>query len=98
MDSQTLAQTYVQHKGRWFFVSTINRRSSAMTETELWYAETLVWEWNPETRKRGRMVGQCEGARNSIVTHQEVMGQLYHYGKLVDQQPRPRANRGEKLW
>ena len=44
-----LVQSYIEEK---YFVSTMYRRSSAMTETPIWYYETMVWEWDKETRQR----------------------------------------------
>jgi hypothetical protein len=41
-----------------FFISTIHRRSSAMLAPDTWYYETLVWEWNYETKQRGAIVDQ----------------------------------------
>lgn len=82
MDSQKLIQTHVQHEGKWFFVSTINRRSSIMTETDFWYSETMAWQWNPETRQRGRLVAQDEDTRNSIAMHQKIVSMLFDHGKI----------------
>lgn len=46
-----LIQSYVQDK---YFVSTVHRQSSALlAQGDVWYYETLVWEWNSETKERG---------------------------------------------
>lgn len=44
--------TYLKGK---YFISTIYRQSSAMVE-DCWYFETMAWEWNEKTKKRGSIV------------------------------------------
>jgi len=44
-----LIQSYVKNK---YFISTIHRESSAMTDTPIWYYETMVWGWDKEIRQR----------------------------------------------
>ena len=78
--SKTLAQTYVWHEGHGFFVSTINRRSSAALAHGAEYAETIVWEWDGKTRERNRIVGQGESSKDSIYTHQKLVERLYRTG------------------
>lgn len=53
--SQRLIQSYVKDK---YFVSTIYRESSAAIIPSIWYFETMVWEWNPKTRERGKWLAQ----------------------------------------
>lgn len=48
-----LIQSYVKDK---FFISTAYRRCSAVSAFELWYYETIVWEWNSKTRDVGKML------------------------------------------
>ncbi len=43
--------TYLKNK---FFVSTIYREAS--TIEPIWHFETMVWEWNAETKQRGAIV------------------------------------------
>lgn len=80
MNEETVIQTYVQHQGRWFFVSTINRESSAALADGHIYAETLIWDWNPETKDRGRIVWQDEDIRGSIRIHQNLVKRLHEHG------------------
>ena len=47
--SERLIQSYV--KDQWF-VSTIYRQSSAALNPDGWYYETMVWNWNAETKER----------------------------------------------
>lgn len=51
----TLIKSYVKNK---WFVSTVLRRSSALTDTI--YFETLVWELDSETKERGNLVAMGE--------------------------------------
>lgn len=48
-----LIQSYVVDK---FFVSTAYRQSSAMVESPQMYYETVVFEWDIETRKTGILI------------------------------------------
>jgi len=43
--------SYIKRK---YFISTAFRRASTMEE--MWYFETIVWEWDNETRKQGKML------------------------------------------
>ena len=83
MDSTTLIQSYVKRK---WFVSTIRRRSSAMVGPPApMYHETLVWEWNAETRKRGSIIWQGEspdGEMCGLGGHQTICGNLVAYGTV----------------
>lgn len=78
MNSKTLAQTYVRHNEQFFLVSTIDRDSSAMDGGR--YAETLVWNYNLETRLAETLVGQFEGTEGTIVKHQQVVVGLFEQG------------------
>ncbi len=48
--SEKLIQSYV--KDRWF-ISTIYRQSSAALNPDGWYYETMVWDWDAQTKTRG---------------------------------------------
>lgn len=69
-----LAKTYVWHDGKCWFVSTINRESSAMA---IWYAETLVWT------SAGDLIYQGEAGRDSIKTHQAIVESLARCGRCT---------------
>ena len=56
--NKTLAQTLVWHGNKGFFVSTINKKTSAMLSYGRTYSETLVWEWDSIAKKRGDLIGQ----------------------------------------
>lgn len=72
----SLAVTYI----RGFVVSTIDRDSSAAV-VNMRYAETLVWEWDEETRKRGQLVAQDEDGEGSIRAHQTMVERIHLTGK-----------------
>ena len=76
----TLAQTYVWHNDKAFFVSTINRECSSPLAYGHIYAETLVWEWNPKTRERGKILGQDECSDGSISAHQNMVQRIFNTG------------------
>ena len=76
---QKIIQSYIWHDGKAFFVSTINRESSAMYGGT--YAETMVWEWDEKTRERGKIVGQDEGSADSIYAHQRMCKRIHETGK-----------------
>lgn len=81
---KTLAQTHVWHGEKAFYVSTINRQSSAIFYYSRIYAETLVWEWNPETRQRGDLIGQDEHCEDSLFAHQRMVQRLFDTGKCEE--------------
>ena len=78
--STKLIQSFVWHEGKRFFVSTINRESSALLAMGAEYAETMAWEW-PETQDgRGVMVGQTEASKDSLYGHERMCRELYCSG------------------
>lgn len=48
-----LIQSYVINK---FFISTAYRRCSAVSAFDIWYYETIVWEWDSKTKKVGKIL------------------------------------------
>lgn len=62
-------QSYVAN--RWL-VSTIYRESSAM-ESDVWYHETLVWEWDSETKELGEIIYQSSGLMGHFVVCKALM-------------------------
>lgn len=51
MKQHKLIQSYVREK---WFVSTAFRKSSIDEIT--WYYETILWEWDKETKQRGELL------------------------------------------
>lgn len=76
-------KTYVWHKNKCFFVSTIERDSSA-AEGPRRYNETLVWRYNWAKRERGALLYQESDMRGSISRHQCVVAALFRDGCLDD--------------
>ena len=70
--ANTLAQTYVFTDTGAYFVRTANRRCSS-SFWPMMYAETLVWEWDVETKERGKLISMHEDTQDSLDTHFEVV-------------------------
>lgn len=79
-ENERLISSTVEHGGKSFFVSTINRYSSSQLRPDHRYAETLVWEWDWETRQRGRMLWQGSDCENRIQTHQATVERIHKTG------------------
>ena len=86
MMSEKQIQSYVWHKGECFFVSTIERDSSAMLNPGR-YNETFVYKCHPQDIKGavnadyGQQVYQGSGPTGSATTHIWVVNALYETGK-----------------
>jgi hypothetical protein len=76
-------KSYVWHGEQCFFVSTIERDSSAASEPPpRRFHETIVWEYDWETTERGEMVAQ-DGSHSGL-KHFEICKQIYLHGKYDD--------------
>ena len=78
--NKTIWQSYVWYEDKCFFVSTIERNFDTYEGT-MRGMETLVWEYDFETRKRGKIIYQAGGVHD----HQSVCRCLIaigmvHYG------------------
>ncbi len=82
--SITVAVTYVGREGRWWSVSTIDRASSAAAAYGLRYHETLVWEWDPRARIRGRLMRQDSDRVGSLRVHNAIVERLYLTGQAEE--------------
>lgn len=69
-------QSYVFHEDKAFFVSTI-RRDYETYGGIVWGDETLVWEWDPESKKRGKLLYQVDD-------HADCCEQLIRTGKYEE--------------
>lgn len=78
-------KSYVWHKGKCFFVSTIERDSSALFYNHR-YNETLVWKYDWENRERGELVGQGEGLKGTIQNHLKICERIYFTGKVEEEE------------
>jgi len=79
MTNDRIIKSYVWHESKCFFVSTIERDSSAAASQSR-YNETMVWEYDWDTGIRGNIVHQDEGRKGSIETHLRVCKALHKYG------------------
>lgn len=74
---EKLIQSYVVEK---YFVSTVIRKCNALTEAQLWYYETIIFEWNNETKKRGKIL-ECINAgdtpESAIMEHGNTCLRLF---------------------
>ena len=75
-------KSYVWHKDRCFFVSTIERDSSAMLDSGR-YNETLVWNYDWATRKGTQLCYQRDCVRGSIRQHLAICQELFDKGELA---------------
>lgn len=82
--SNKVMQSYVWHEDKCFFVSTINRASSAAIAYEHIYAETMVWTWDAERAERGELVWQGEDIKGGISTHLLACKNLHEFGAIKD--------------
>jgi len=77
-----IMQSYVWHNDKCFFVSTINRESSAREAYELIYAETMVWEYDCTQGERGRLIYQFDDIKNGIKSHIKACQELHANGRI----------------
>lgn len=69
-----LINSYVDGK---YFVSTAYRKAS--TAHEVWYFETIVWKWDNNTQKRGKMLEQRDSGLNqefALINHFEIIKEI----------------------
>ncbi len=74
-----IMKNYVWHEGKCFFVSTIDRNSSAMEGGR--FAETIAWEYDWDKAERGEQIGMDGGASGSIARHIRMCKLLHDTGK-----------------
>jgi hypothetical protein len=78
-ESKEYLRTLVRHEDKLFFVCTINRLSSAQ-EGPFEMSETMAWEIEPKTEKRGALVGAFAGSANSSAYHYLCVERLLENG------------------
>jgi hypothetical protein len=83
-EARLLAQETVYFGAHGFVVSTSNRKCSAVLADDLWYAETLVWEWDQATQTRGMIVGQYEDSVGSLRAHRHMVKRIRETGYTDD--------------
>ena len=82
MTEERVIKTFVWHDGKCYFVSTINRPSSAIYGGR--FAETIVWEYGWDERERGALIHQDEALEDCISTHLRVVNNLHLTGSPKD--------------
>lgn len=80
MSNDRVVKTYVWHGEECFFVSTVERDSSAI-EGASRFNETLVWEFKWDKNERGRIIFQAEAPVGSIATHQRTVDAIHEVGR-----------------
>ena len=84
MDDVRKLKTYVWHGDKCFFVSTIERESSAMVQPPApRFNETLAWNYDWDRGVRGDIVAQ-DGEGEACDQHTRMVEQLYVTGKYVE--------------
>lgn len=84
MSNDQIIKTHIWHGEQCFFVSTLERESSAM-EGPRRYNETIVWAYNWEKRERGELLHMDEDSTGSIRTHQRIVEKLFEHGEIRDE-------------
>ncbi len=85
IDDKKLLKSYVFHGDQCFYVSTIERDSSALVEPPPpRYAETLVWEYDMETKQRGTLIG-CDGDGSPEFQHCRIVEHLFQTGFMPEE-------------
>lgn len=79
MSNDRVMKSYVWHGEKCFFVSTIERDSSAAFNP-MRYNETLVWNYDWHKAQRLEMIHQDEDSPRRIVTHIRVCESLFATG------------------
>ena len=76
-------KSYVWNEDKCFFVSTIERESSAVACPGR-YNETIIWAYDWDKRIRGEMLYQLEGAKGSIKRHIMACEALFKNGTIEE--------------
>lgn len=80
-DNQRVIKSYVWHGEDCFFVSTIERDSSAAADPGR-YNETIVWRYDWDKGKTAAMIYQRDCVRRSIGQHLKICQELFDTGEL----------------
>lgn len=75
-----LIQSYVWHKQKKFFVSTINRTSSSTDGGR--YAETMAWAIIDDAANEREFIGQSECCFDGISAHLKACADIFNTGKM----------------
>lgn len=83
MDDRRIIKSYVWHNDKCFFVSTIERDSSAAISPPPRYFETIAWWYDWEIGERGDMVAHA-GRGQALAQYVDVCRQLIETGEWKD--------------
>lgn len=76
-----VARDKIEHCGKWYIVSTINRESSSPFAQGLTYAETMAFECDPDRGdKLLRIVAQDEALTGSTHAHKRMVERIRQHG------------------
>lgn len=78
-------KSFVFHDGKCFFVSTIERESSAAVAPGR-YNETIVWEYDWATATRGELIHSGEAAKGSLREHFSICAHIHSTGEPKEQE------------
>lgn len=82
MNNESICKTYIKHQDQWYFVSTIERDSSAPVNPAPRYLETIVWEYEYETGRRGKLLGIFNSENRRLDMHEFLVAELFKTGKV----------------
>ncbi len=80
MNDKRLLKTYVWHGDDCFFVSTIERDSSAAVDPPPRFNETIAWEYDWDMKELGDQVGSS-GSGPALLQHWEMVQSFFLTGK-----------------
>ena len=83
MTNKRILKSYVWHGADCFFVSTIERDSSADVTPAPRYFETIAWLYDWDDKARIRLVGM-DGSGPAFSQHFAMCRQLYDTGEFRD--------------
>ena len=83
MSDGAIIKTYVWNNGKCFFISTIDRDSSAVLGPSR-FAETLVWDFDWKTNERGEIIYSDSAPQGSISKHQWIVECFHQDGKMEE--------------
>lgn len=84
VEDKQVIKTFVYHGEKCFYVSTINRPSSAAAAYGHIYAETIVWDYDWPKQIRGEIIYQDEAPAGSISKHQWIVECFHQDGKVEE--------------
>lgn len=84
MIQDLVIKSYVWHSDKCFFVSTIERDSSAAIGPTR-FNETIVWAYNWDNGERAEMISTHDDSSGSIRTHQRICDLIYRTGKTEEE-------------